>query len=102
MILPEAPTGEAALRLRAGRSLCFSPTWKDEGCSVVFDRNSGDFWVVTDRTRALLEALASPETPFQWGEPGDQAEALVSELVAATLIEPAAHVPAPQTRLTAA
>lgn len=49
--------GNSALRLRPGRSFAFSPAWRDDGLSVVFDRDSGDYWVVSALARALVETL---------------------------------------------
>ena len=44
--------------MRRGRSLIFSPAWDEEGASVLFDRNSGDYWVVTAPARSLVSAVA--------------------------------------------
>lgn len=40
-----------------GRSLCFSPSWESDEPSVVFDRNSGDYWVVASLARTVLGLL---------------------------------------------
>lgn len=37
-----------------GRSVAFSPAWHDDGVSVLFDRNSGDYWVVAPLARELV------------------------------------------------
>ena len=42
------------LEVRKGRSLVFSPAWSKERTSVVFDRNSGDYWVVPETSRRIL------------------------------------------------
>lgn len=34
-----------------------SPRWDDEEPTVAFDRNSGDYWVITEATRRLIEQL---------------------------------------------
>lgn len=49
----------AKLRVRRGRSLVFSPAWDEEGASVLFDRNSGDYWVLTAPARSLVSAVAN-------------------------------------------
>jgi len=33
--------------LAYGRSLIFSPTWPCSDATVLFDRNSGDYWVIS-------------------------------------------------------
>lgn len=35
----------------------FSPRWDEEGVSVVFDSGSGDYWVLAEDARTLLEDL---------------------------------------------
>ena len=44
--------------LVAGRSLCFSPKWECSEFGLVFDRNSGDYWIVSELAVLTLEALA--------------------------------------------
>ncbi|MFC5769714.1 hypothetical protein [Thauera sinica] len=46
------------IRPLSGRSLCFSPAWTHEGASVVFDRNSGDYWVLDEAARRLASGVA--------------------------------------------
>ncbi len=87
------------MRPRVGRSLCFSPAWQDEKCSVVFDRNSGDFWVVTNQARHLLQlAASSVPARAEAGIEGDShIEGLIADLCAADLIEPLQQAAATQT-----
>jgi len=59
---------EAAYRLHAGRSFVLSPAWEDEGASVLFDRNSGDYWVIAATTRGWIETL------IQSGQRMDEAQ----------------------------
>lgn len=47
------------LHIRAGRSLAFSPEWRDDGLSVLFDRNSGDYWVISAAARKAVEQAAA-------------------------------------------
>lgn len=47
-------TRKLVLEVRKGRSLVFSPAWSEEEASVVFDRNSGDYWVIPEISRRLL------------------------------------------------
>lgn len=42
-----------------GRSLCFAPHWLCSDAVVLFDRNSGDYWVVSTVAAATLELLQS-------------------------------------------
>lgn len=61
--LADAPvvgkTDDALTRLAAppGRELLFSP-WFGEEHAIVFDANSGDFWVVSASGRQVLEFLS--------------------------------------------
>lgn len=41
-----------------GRSIAFSPEWRDDGLSVLFDRNSGDYWIVSALARKIVENVA--------------------------------------------
>ena len=45
--------------VRPGRLLIFSPRWDEEGVSVVFDKGSGDYWVIAEWTRDILEQLCA-------------------------------------------
>lgn len=42
-----------------GRSLRFAPHWLCSDAVVLFDRNSGDYWVVSTVAAATLELLQS-------------------------------------------
>lgn len=37
----------------------FGPKWSHEDANIVFDRHSGDYWVLTDLARKVLELTAS-------------------------------------------
>lgn len=37
-----------------GRDLELSPAWEADAPSVAFDRNSGDYWVISATARAVL------------------------------------------------
>lgn len=47
------------LSVSPGRALRFSPDWNEEAVSVLFDRNSGDYWVVTSLARSLVARVES-------------------------------------------
>jgi PqqD family protein of HPr-rel-A system len=83
-----------------GRSLCFSPPWGLSAPSVVFDRNSGDYWVLSALARRVLgmlnqgqalstvdicEALQAQQAPEE--EWGDALEATLDDLVRANILE---------------
>ncbi|HRP24576.1 MAG TPA: hypothetical protein PLF79_14035 [Thauera sp.] len=100
---PLPPQGECALKLLDGRSLCFSPAWDDGHGSVVFDRNSGDFWIVTKQARALLQAVADNPNgvPMRAAESDDDdSSALIRSLEQAGLLEGRGDAEATPTRLT--
>lgn len=42
------------LSVLGGRALVFSPHWTDEGVSVLFDTNSGDYWALTPLAREIV------------------------------------------------
>ena len=49
------------LQLRPGRSLSFSPAWPDETARIVFDRHSGDYWLLSNpAAEELANLLAGP------------------------------------------
>lgn len=52
----------ASLCILSGRSIAFSPEWPDDGVSVLFDRNSGDYWVVSTLARALVRHASKAGT----------------------------------------
>lgn len=74
----EALHERAFLRIRPGRSLVLSPEWRDDGLSVLFDRNSGDYWVVSAAGRKIVEQLA-PNGPRIAGDLLRIAAAALSE-----------------------
>lgn len=45
--------------LANGRSLLFSPEWSCSDASVVFDSNSGDYWIVSKLAVMLTRSLLS-------------------------------------------
>lgn len=58
----------------AGRFLLLSPEWSGEEASVLFDRNSGDYWVVTRPARALIDRLVGAGRPVRMDELGQDAD----------------------------
>lgn len=64
---------------------------------MVFDRNSGDFWVVTNQARHLLQLAASSVPARAGGESDSHIESLIADLCAADLIEPLQRAAATQT-----
>lgn len=60
-----ASANDDYVSLARGRSLMLSPVWPDDDASVLFDRNSGDYWVVTASARALVGRLISAEHPMR-------------------------------------
>lgn len=68
----EASVPVKALRVVAGRELIFAFAHETEAASVVMDRNSGDYWLLTADARSIVEAVqagsVSRETPpFELG-----------------------------------
>lgn len=45
---------DSLMAVHEGRSLSFSPDWDGDGVSILFDGNSGDYWVLSPLTRALV------------------------------------------------
>lgn len=41
----------------SGRELVWAPSWQCSDARVVFDRNSGDYWVVSGLASLLLETV---------------------------------------------
>lgn len=58
MIVGDADDALTRLAPQPGRNWVFSP-WSQEAHDVVFDANSGDFWVVSTPARLTLEILGS-------------------------------------------
>lgn len=44
-----------------GRSIALSPEWRDDGLSVLFDRNAGDYWLVSGLARKIVESVSQGE-----------------------------------------
>lgn len=42
------------LRILPGRAVICSPPWQDEQAAVLFDSNSGDYWVVSPLAREIV------------------------------------------------
>lgn len=55
---PASLQRNAVVGILAGRSITYSPAWRDDGASVLFDRNSGDYWVVSLLARDLVARCA--------------------------------------------
>jgi hypothetical protein len=56
-LLNEITTSDTTVRLFAGRSLLFGPVWSCSTAAVLFDSNSGDYWVVSADAKKVLEHL---------------------------------------------
>lgn len=55
MAAQEASFGITSLPL--GRSFCLGPDWSCSDAVVLFDRNSGDYWVVSSLAGQTIKAL---------------------------------------------
>ena len=53
----ESGTEVVVAGVEFGRSLCFAPDWKCSDAAVLFDRNSGDYWVVSSSAKSILKLL---------------------------------------------
>lgn len=53
--------GAGSIALFPGRSIAFSPEWREDGVCVLFDRNSGDYWVVSGLARKIVENVSQDE-----------------------------------------
>lgn len=87
------------LAVRRGRQLALSPCWGRDAPSALFDRNSGDYWIVGEAARyivgALLDASAAPGvardisiaelSTFPWSD--EEIMAVGTELVASGILE---------------
>jgi hypothetical protein len=49
---------ESPIRAYPGRSLALSPAW-DDGAAVVFDRNSGDYWIVSRLAHEVVRRIVA-------------------------------------------
>jgi len=54
-----------SVRVQPGRSLVISPEWGVDEPSVLFDRNSGDYWVVPSTVRRWVQLLLVSTTPIE-------------------------------------
>ena len=55
------------MALQSGRSLRFAPDWSCSDATVVFDRNSGDFWVISSLGASALRLLQE-HSSLAWPE----------------------------------
>lgn len=53
---PSVSTTAPRVRCHPGRDLVLSPEWGHEEPSALFDRNSGDYWIITHAARRLVQA----------------------------------------------
>ncbi len=72
-----------------GRSLMWSPPWDCSAARVLFDRHSGDFWLLEGAALELIRVLqATPRLP--WSEAmqlaREQGAPLLAELIRAGII----------------
>jgi hypothetical protein len=72
-----------------GRSLMWSPLWDCSAARVLFDRHSGDFWLLEGAALELVHALqAAPRLP--WSQAlqlaGDEGTALLADLIRAGIV----------------
>lgn len=85
----------SSLTLHSGRDFLLSPAWGDDEPSALFDRNSGDYWIVTELARQLIVALQESKAPCPQGQLieltlaafPDEAEADMIEAVLAELLK---------------
>lgn len=74
------------IRLRPGRALRLAPRWDEAPAGVVFDAASGDYWVVDEPGRALVQSLLDDD-----GRAAERARAVTPDaldaLVAAGLLQ---------------
>ena len=57
---PDLGTGistTATVKVTSGRALIFAPDWECSEARVVFDRNSGDYWIVSSLSAMVLQHL---------------------------------------------
>lgn len=53
--MPPGPS----IRPYPGRSLALSPAWDGDGAAVVFDRNSGDYWIVSPLAHEVVRRIVT-------------------------------------------
>lgn len=85
-----APT---LLNLTPGRDFRWAPAWDCSEHQVLFDAASGDYWVLTQPARRLLELLQAEgarereQLMLRLDLPADEVPALLDNLQQARLIE---------------
>jgi len=85
----------STITLHRGRDFLLSPAWGADEPSALFDRNSGDFWIVTELARWLIDTLRESNAPCHRDQLvertlaafPDQAEADMIETVVAELLK---------------
>ncbi|HJV27084.1 MAG TPA: hypothetical protein VJ673_15470 [Aromatoleum sp.] len=50
---------ESPIQAYPGRSLALSPAWDGDGAAVVFDRNSGDYWIVSPLAYQVVRRIVA-------------------------------------------
>ena len=84
------------ISLAPGRSLRWSPPWPCSDAVILFDANSGDYWVLSAEGKAMVTALEHEGALdmgallTQVGGARDDAETLVQELARSGIITPLA------------
>ncbi|QID17129.1 hypothetical protein G3580_05415 [Nitrogeniibacter mangrovi] len=56
-VLASVGARAACVAIHPGRSLALSPEWQEDEPSILFDRNSGDYWVIAPTARQWIEHL---------------------------------------------
>ena len=91
MPAPESPDDgqPAQVGVVPGRSLMWSPPWECSPARVLFDRHSGDFWLLEGAALDVVHALqAMPRMP--WPQAlrlaGDEGPALLADLMRAGIV----------------
>ncbi|MCB1957152.1 MAG: hypothetical protein KDG55_15845 [Rhodocyclaceae bacterium] len=59
------PLGE--LRVRRGRCLALSPDWGEDEPSALFDRHSGDYWIIGRTARHIITRVLARDMPQSSG-----------------------------------
>jgi hypothetical protein len=86
--------------LNRGRDFLLSPAWGDAEPSALFDRNSGDYWIITELARHLIVELSESsvacsrdalfrhaQTAFPDEVEADMIEAVVDELLRLDILQ---------------
>ena len=91
MAWPDSPEGAqpAQVGVVPGRSLMWSPAWDCSAARVLFDRHSGDFWLLEGAAVDLLHALLVASR-LTWAEAvqltRDEGPQLLAQLIRAGVI----------------